>query len=75
MKDKMDRREFLGRATIGALAVPAVLQGGLSIGQAANKSSKDVPKEVKTKMKRICIEEHWANKEMLGWRAEWMRMI
>jgi len=24
-------------------------------------------------MKRICIEEHWANKEMLGWRAEWMK--
>jgi len=24
-------------------------------------------------MKRICIEEHWANKEMLGWRAEWLK--
>ena len=29
MKDKMGRREFLGRATIGALAVPAVLKGGI----------------------------------------------
>jgi hypothetical protein len=69
----MGRRKFLGCATMGALAVPAVLQGGLNTCQAANKSSKDVPKEVKTKMKRICIEEHWANKEMLGWRAEWMK--
>jgi len=43
MKDKMGRREFLGRATIGALAVPAVLQGGVSTGQPANNSSKDVP--------------------------------
>ena len=24
-------------------------------------------------MRRICIEEHWATKEMLGWRAEWTK--
>ena len=73
MKDKMGRREFLGRAMIAALTVPTALQGGLSTGQAANKSSEGAHKEGKTKMKRICIEEHWANKEMLGWRAEWMK--
>jgi hypothetical protein len=29
IRDKMGRRELLGIATIGALAVPAVLQGGI----------------------------------------------
>jgi hypothetical protein len=45
----------------------------LSTVQAANKPPKGAAKEGKTKMKRICIEEHWANKEMLGWRAEWLK--
>jgi hypothetical protein len=28
MKDKMGRREFLGKAALATLAVPAALQGG-----------------------------------------------
>jgi len=32
---KKGRRECLGEATVGALTVPAVLQGGVSTGQTA----------------------------------------
>jgi 2,3-dihydroxybenzoate decarboxylase len=66
MKRKMDRREFLGTATFTALALPAILQGGSKIGQAA-----EATKEGKTKMKRICVEEHWGNSDMDEMREIW----
>lgn len=73
MKDIMGRREFLGKATLSALTVPAVMEGGLKIGHAASKKSTDASKQGKTKMKRICVEEHWGNKEMVGMRIEWIK--
>jgi len=73
MKDETSRREFLGRAALAALILPGVFQGGVKMGHAMNGSSTGAPKEGRTKMKRICIEEHWGSKEMLGWRADWMK--
>jgi len=48
---KKGRRECLGEATVGALTV-----------QTAGESSEGAPNESKAKIKRICIEEHWAAK-------------
>ena len=72
MKGKTGRREFLGKATFAALTLPAILQaGGLKIGQAMNESSTAASKEGKTKVKRICVEEHWGNDEMIAIRNQW----
>jgi 2,3-dihydroxybenzoate decarboxylase len=62
MKSKMGRREFLGKAAVTALTVPAVLQGGLKTAHA-----KDGPPEARrqgaTPVKRISIEEHLSSPE------------
>ena len=60
MKDKTSRREFLRNATLAAVTIPGLFQGGARTAHAMNGSSTDAPRESKTKMKRIAIEEHWA---------------
>ncbi len=67
----MDRREFLGKATLAALTVPALLQAGSAISQAQSASSSATPKTDAKKMKRISIEEHWGNKELVNIRNQW----
>jgi predicted TIM-barrel fold metal-dependent hydrolase len=72
MKGKTGRREFLGKATFAALTLPAMLHaGGLKIGQAMNGSATAASKEGKTRVKRICVEEHWGNDEMIAIRNQW----
>jgi 2,3-dihydroxybenzoate decarboxylase len=71
MKDKTSRREFLGKATFAAIALPAILQGGMKKGHTMNGSSAGVSTERKTRVKRICVEEHWGNEEMIAIRNQW----
>jgi 2,3-dihydroxybenzoate decarboxylase len=75
-KNKIGRREFLGKATLAGLTLPVMLQGGMKTGHAkSDQSSTTGPREIETKMKmkRICIEEHWSTKELdeigMQWRA------
>jgi 2,3-dihydroxybenzoate decarboxylase len=71
-KDKIGRREFLAKTALAAVAVPAILQGGLKTGHAAGEPSGSLIKESTKKIKKICIEEHWANQSMVKWRTEWV---
>ncbi len=75
-KNEIGRREFLGKATLAALTVPVMLQGGMKTGHAKNDPSSTTgakEREAKMKINRICIEEHWSNKELdeigMRWRA------
>jgi hypothetical protein len=36
MSGKMGKRRFLGKATVAVLTAPALLQGGLKVGHAAD---------------------------------------
>jgi nitrous oxide reductase len=58
-KDRIGRREFLSRATLAALTLPAVLQGGSKTGHAqSEQSATAVPEKGETKIKKIGTEEH-----------------
>jgi len=70
-EDEMDRREFLGKATLAALTVPALLQAGSATGKAQDTSSSVTPSTGTKKMKRISVEEHWGNKELVDIRNQW----
>jgi hypothetical protein len=70
-KNDMDRREFLGKATLAALTVPALLAAGSKISPAQSGSSAGASKEGTKKMKRISVEEHWGNQEMIDIRNQW----
>jgi 2,3-dihydroxybenzoate decarboxylase len=59
MEEKINRREFLRKAGVAALTVPAILHRASENGHAMNGSSPDAPRESKAKVKRIAIEEHW----------------
>jgi len=79
-KNRIGRREFLGKAALAALTLPVMLQGGMNIGYAKNyPSSTTGPEEsemkMKMKMKRICIEEHWSNKELDEVGMQWRDRI
>ena len=63
MNDKIGRREFLEKATLAALAVPVVLEGGLKQGRAIAQTTTEM-KGSGAKMKKICIEEHWRTPEV-----------
>jgi 2,3-dihydroxybenzoate decarboxylase len=60
MEEKIGRREFLRKAGVAALTVPAILHRTSEHGHATDGSSTDAPRESKAKVKRIAIEEHWA---------------
>jgi hypothetical protein len=73
-KNRMGRREFLGKTVLAASTLPVMLQGGMKIGYAKSSEASTTPlKDIRTKMKRVCIEEHWSNKELdeigMQWRA------
>ena len=75
-KNKIGRREFLGKAALTGLTLPVMFQGGMKTGDAMNDpSSRTGPKEIKTKTKRICIEEHWSNKELDEVGLQWRNRI
>ena len=59
MKDRIDRREFLRKAGVAALTVPAILNRTTRDSHAANGSSTSVSQGSTTKKKRIAVEEHW----------------
>ena len=73
MKEKaaMGRREFMGKAALAALAVPIVLEAGTKSGHAVEGASTVVAEKTGSKVKRIAIEEHWANQELNDLRTEW----
>jgi 2,3-dihydroxybenzoate decarboxylase len=70
-KSRMGRREFIGKAALVALAVPAVLKAGSKESVAESGPSASPPTAAKPKMKKIAIEEHWANQELNDLRTEW----
>jgi len=72
MEDGTSRREFLRKAVLAGLTIPAVLQGGLETGYAANGPATGATKNGRMKMKRICIEEHWRSPELTEARNQWM---
>ena len=59
MKERIGRREFLRKAGVAALAVPAILHRTSEHSHATNGSSTAIPREGKAKTKRIAVEEHW----------------
>ncbi len=65
-KEKIGRREFLGKAALTALTVPAVLKADATAAEAQNAASGQERK----KIKRIAAEEHWATKELSDIAAE-----
>jgi 2,3-dihydroxybenzoate decarboxylase len=67
----MERREFLRKAALAALAVPAALGGGAKYGYGDSGPLPAAQEGARPKMKRIAIEEHWGNKELLEIRAQW----
>jgi hypothetical protein len=70
-KNEMDRREFLSKASLAALTVPALLQAGSAKGNAQGGASAGTSMTGAKKMKRISIEEHWGNKELVNIRNQW----
>jgi 2,3-dihydroxybenzoate decarboxylase len=70
-ESKMGRREFLSKAALVAMAVPAVLHSGSEKSAAQSDPSGSKQATAKPKMKRIAIEEHWSNKESTDLRVEW----
>ncbi len=69
--NEMDRREFLSKASLAALTVPALLQAGSAVGHAQSGSAASASKESTKKMKKISVEEHWGNKELIDIRNQW----
>jgi 2,3-dihydroxybenzoate decarboxylase len=70
MKDKgMGRREFLTKAA-AAVAMPAVIGGVVKSARAQN-SGPTPGKGTGVQMKKIALEEHWANQELNDLRTEW----
>ncbi|HUL31562.1 MAG TPA: hypothetical protein VLZ03_14005 [Thermodesulfobacteriota bacterium] len=63
MKDKISRRKFLGKAALATLTVPAVLGMGTKKDRAMAQATTGV-KGSGAKMKKICLEEHWSNREV-----------
>ncbi|HME41730.1 MAG TPA: amidohydrolase family protein [Syntrophorhabdales bacterium] len=59
MKEHIGRREFLRKAGVAALAIPAILNRTSENSHAANESSTDAARGSKAKTKRIAVEEHW----------------
>jgi len=68
---RMGRREFLGKAAVAAMMVPAVLGAGSGNIGAQGQPSGDVGDKARAKIKKIAIEEHWANQELNELRIEW----
>ncbi|PKN63748.1 MAG: amidohydrolase [Deltaproteobacteria bacterium HGW-Deltaproteobacteria-15] len=68
---RMGRREFLGKAAVAAMMVPAVLGAGSGNIGAQGQASGDVGDKARAKIKKIAIEEHWANQELNELRIEW----
>ncbi len=56
MKNKMGRREFLGKTAVAALALSSILHGGSKTARSQDGSS-----ETRKQGKKIAIEEHWAS--------------
>jgi len=65
LKSKMGRREFLSKAAVAALTIPAVSQGGSKVGRAADGSPGDTQQGARP-MKRIGVEEHWSSPETIN---------
>jgi hypothetical protein len=61
MKDEKGRRDFLRKAA-AAFTFPAVFQWGSKTAYALEGSSTGGPKAGKAKVKKICVDEHWAPK-------------
>jgi 2,3-dihydroxybenzoate decarboxylase len=70
-KKGMGRREFLGKAAIAAAMTPAVLNAASKEAGAQDKPSGDPGKKVRAGIKKIALEEHWANEELNQLRIEW----
>jgi 2,3-dihydroxybenzoate decarboxylase len=74
MKDKKGRREFLEKAAVAALALPALLQGGVKTARARSGKPIPVPQNKgKTAIKKIGIEEHWSSKDLDEIGMEWRK--
>ncbi len=73
MDDKkgIGRREFLGKAALSVAAVSAMLGAGPGKTLAEERSSRGSGKKTVPKMKKIALEEHWANQELNDLRTEW----
>jgi len=72
MKDKIVRREFLGKAALAALTVTAGLQGGPQRGYAEAQTTASA-KGSGARMKKICVEEHWRSQELVELNVEWVK--
>ena len=71
-KGRLGRREFLGRAALAAVAIPAAWTARpKEVRAAESAASAGTPKLTKQQMKRIAIEEHWSNKESTDLRVQW----
>jgi 2,3-dihydroxybenzoate decarboxylase len=67
----MGRREFLGKAAVAAAVTPAVLSYGFGNAVAEGQTSGKPDDKTRTGIKKIAIEEHWANQELNQLRVEW----
>jgi len=70
-QQRMGRREFLGKAAAAAVLVPAVLNAGLGNAGAQGQISPKADEKSGTRVKKIAIEEHWANEELNALRVQW----
>jgi 2,3-dihydroxybenzoate decarboxylase len=68
---RVGRREFLGRAAIAAAMAPVVLNSASKEAGAQDKPSASPGNKTRTGMKKIALEEHWANQELNELRIEW----
>jgi 2,3-dihydroxybenzoate decarboxylase len=70
-RDGMDRREFLGKAALAALAVPALVKAGSTASSAQSGPASGASKEDAKKIKKVSVEEHWGNKQLVDIRNQW----
>jgi 2,3-dihydroxybenzoate decarboxylase len=68
---RMGRREFLGKAAIAASMMPSLVHAVSGNAGAQGQSTVGVEDKARAKIKKIAIEEHWANQELNELRIEW----
>jgi 2,3-dihydroxybenzoate decarboxylase len=73
-KDRMSRKEFLGKTALSSLTLPIVLEAASKTAD-ANGPAPGKGKGAGLKMGKIALEEHWGTKEILEVGERWRRAI
>jgi 2,3-dihydroxybenzoate decarboxylase len=68
---RLGRREFLGRTALAAAMAPLVLNSTSKEAGGQDKSPAGPGNKTRAGVKKIALEEHWANQELNELRVEW----